>query len=221
VTVYFISGLGADRKAFQKLRLPDTVQVRYIDWMEPTWNESLTTYCNRLSKSVNTSEEFILVGLSFGGMIAIEMAKVLRPKQVIIISSVVTHQELPVIYKLIGRLGLHKIAPSFLYKNPNVFVYWFFGARTAAERRLFRHILYTSSPLFLKWALDKVLLWRNEQRPDHLFHIHGTGDRIFPLKLTKADAKVEGGKHFMVYSEADVISRILREQLGISKDSVQ
>jgi pimeloyl-ACP methyl ester carboxylesterase len=182
--------------------------------MEPLDNESLGDYCKRLSKCIDTSEDFTLVGLSFGGMVAIEIGKVLQPKQVIIISSVATRKELPFIYQLIGRLGLHQIVPSFLYKKPNVFVYWFFGARTAGEKRLFRHFLYSSSPTFLKWALDKVVCWKNEWRPDQLFHIHGTDDRVFPLRLIKADVKVEEGRHFMVYSKAEVVSRILADRLG-------
>jgi pimeloyl-ACP methyl ester carboxylesterase len=214
VTVYFISGLGADRKAFQRLKLPKEIAVRHINWIEPKANESLNDYCQRLSASIDTSESFSLVGLSFGGMVAIEIAKTLKPKQVIIISSIATSKELPFIYKLIGHMRLHQLAPSFLYKNPNLFVYWFFGAKTAVERRLFRHFLYSSSVQFLRWAMDKVVCWKNKQRPDHLYHIHGTEDRVFPLKLTRADVKVEGGRHFMVYSKADVVSKILCERLN-------
>jgi pimeloyl-ACP methyl ester carboxylesterase len=218
VTVYFISGLGADRKAFQKLKLPGEVQVRHIEWVEPIGNESLADYCCRLSACIDASEEFIIVGLSFGGMVAIEIAKVLKPKQVIIISSISTRQELPFMYQLIGRSGLHQLAPSFLFRKPNVFMYWFFGAKTEGEKRLFKHFLYTSSPLFLKWAIDKILRWKNAERPGNLFHIHGTADRVLPVSLTKADVKVKGGRHFMVYSKADIVSKILNERFALNKN---
>jgi pimeloyl-ACP methyl ester carboxylesterase len=219
VVIYFISGLGADRRAFKKLKLPNTVQLRYIEWIEPIGDESLIDYCGRLLKGIDTSEEFILVGLSFGGMVAIEIAKVLQPKQTIIISSAATWQELPAIYRLIGRSGLHKLAPSFLFRKPNKLVYWFFGAQSEGERRLFRQFLSNFSPAFLKWAIDKAILWKNEKKPEHLFHIHGTEDRIFPVQLTKADVKVEGGRHFMVYSKADIISSILCNRLEVNKDT--
>jgi pimeloyl-ACP methyl ester carboxylesterase len=217
VIVYFISGLGADRKAFQKLKLPCEIQVRHIEWIEPKKNESLADYCSRLSTFIDGSEDFIIVGLSFGGMVAIEIAKVLKPKQVILISSISTRKELPFIYKLIGYSGLHLLVPSFLFKKPNVFVYWFFGAKTEGEKRLFKHFLYTSSPFFLKWAIDKIFCWKNEQRPNNIYHIHGTEDRVLPVRRTKADVKVEGGRHFMVYSKADTVSRILNERLAIRK----
>ena len=157
MTIYFISGLGADRRAFQRLKLPDTIRVRHIDWIEPIGDEPLADYCNRLSKGIDRSEEFIIVGLSFGGIVTIEIAKVLQPKQVIIISSVSTREEFPFLYKLIGRLGLHQLAPSFLFKRPNILVYWFFGARTVGEKRLFKQFLSNSTPTFLRWAIDKVL----------------------------------------------------------------
>lgn len=215
MTAYFISGLGADSKAFQKLKIANEIFVQHIDWIEPIKNESLANYCLRLSKCIDRSEDFILIGLSFGGIVAIEIAKLLLPKKVIIISSISTHHEIPFIYRFIGYSGLHRLAPSFLFKKPNVFVFWFFGAKTAGEKRLFKHFLHTSSPFFLKWAIDKILCWKNEQRPLNIFHIHGTEDRIFPVNLTKADVKVEGGRHFMVYSKAETISEILNNRMGV------
>ncbi|MEJ0082498.1 MAG: hypothetical protein WDM78_16440 [Puia sp.] len=75
MNLYFISGLGADKRIFQNLVLPEVFKIYYIDWVTVSENESMESYCRRLSSQINTLEPFSLVGLSFGGVIAIEMSK--------------------------------------------------------------------------------------------------------------------------------------------------
>ena len=71
--IYLISGLGADERAFQHLDLR-AYDVIYIAWIEALKKETLAHYAGRLLAQVSTKKP-ILIGLSFGGMIAIEMAK--------------------------------------------------------------------------------------------------------------------------------------------------
>lgn len=83
--VYAISGLGADARVFQFLKLP--IEIITIDWLSPKRNESLSEYAARLIPQINIKQEFILLGVSFGGLIALELSKLLKPKATILISS--------------------------------------------------------------------------------------------------------------------------------------
>ncbi|WP_353717332.1 hypothetical protein [Dyadobacter sp. 676] len=67
MNVYFISGLGADERVFTKLKLDPRLNVKYIKWVRPLKKETLQHYAARLSKQIDTSQPFQLVGLSFGG----------------------------------------------------------------------------------------------------------------------------------------------------------
>lgn len=87
MNTYFISGLGANKRIFSKLKLNENINMIHIDWISPNKNESLASYAERLSKVIDLSQPFALVGVSFGGMIAVEMAKLLNPATTIIISS--------------------------------------------------------------------------------------------------------------------------------------
>jgi hypothetical protein len=109
VRVYFISGLGADKRAFYKIKLPQGYQSVFLDWIVPLAGESFPDYAKRFSKSINQDEEFVLIGLSFGGMLASEIAKIVSPKKLIIISSLSSYKELPWYFKLAGKLGIHRI----------------------------------------------------------------------------------------------------------------
>ncbi|MDY7021951.1 MAG: alpha/beta hydrolase, partial [Cyanobacteriota bacterium] len=107
--VYFISGLGADKRVFRRLKT-EGYQPVHIDWIEPEKGESISDYAQRLATQIK-SENPILVGLSFGGLIAVEMAKHLNPEKVILISSAKNHTEVPPYFKLFRWFPIHRIFP--------------------------------------------------------------------------------------------------------------
>jgi len=117
---YFISGLGADKKAFQKIKLPSAYEPVYLDWIPPQKNESLCNYARRFSSLIKNDDAFILIGLSFGGMLASEIARLRRPMKTIIISSLASSNELPWYFKQAGKIGLHKAVPMTFLKAGTV-----------------------------------------------------------------------------------------------------
>src|SRR5687768_45663 len=91
--VYCISGLGADRRIFKHLHV-DRVNFNFIDWIPPKHGESMQSYARRLSRQLENTEA-ILLGVSFGGMMAIELSRIFPVSGVVLISSIKTHAELP------------------------------------------------------------------------------------------------------------------------------
>lgn len=66
----------------------------------------------------------------------------------------------------------------------------------------------------VKWVLTCILTWRNRERPANLTHIHGTADNILPIRfVAKPDMVITGGGHFMVYANANEITKIISETL--------
>lgn len=207
--VYFISGLGADRRAFRKLTFPTDFELVHLDWIPPLTKESLEDYANRMALGIDTSKPFYLIGLSFGGMLATEISRKLNPLHTFIISSAPVFKELPWYYRLAGVLSLQKLVPLSLMKKGNGIGLTFLGAKTHDERMLLKQLIADSDPVFMKWALTCILTWRNRERPSNLTHIHGTADRILPIKYYKPDVVVNGGGHFMVYANATEISNYI------------
>jgi len=117
VKVYFISGLAADGRVFKNLRLPEGFEPIYLDWISPLKDESLHDYSLRLAKEIDTSEKFVLVGLSMGGMVAVEIANQLHARLTIIIASIPVSHQLPYYFRIGARLYLHKMIPIGLVKN--------------------------------------------------------------------------------------------------------
>ncbi|MEJ2880030.1 alpha/beta fold hydrolase [Pedobacter sp. GR22-6] len=208
--IYLISGLGADRRAFRKLTFPADFEIIYLDWIPPLTNESLEHYALRMAEAIDTASPFYLVGLSFGGMLAVEIAKKLKPVHTFLISSTPIYKQLPWYFRSAGALRLEKLVPIQLMKRGNSLGLRFLGAKSKDEKRLLRQLVLDSDPVFMKWALTAILSWRNTEKPLKLTHIHGNGDYILPSRYYKPDLIIEGGSHFMVYANAKEISAAIK-----------
>ncbi|MGP1382234.1 MAG: alpha/beta hydrolase [Thainema sp.] len=208
--IYFISGLGADERVFRELKFEGYRPV-HIHWLEPERGESLSSYACRLSKQVQ-SDQPILVGLSFGGLVAVEMAKQIDVEQVILLSSAKTTAEIPFYYKIFRWFPLHRVFPfKTLLWAVYWFAYWVFSVETVEERKLLKVILLDTDPHFLKWALHRVVVWKNHTIPDSLHHIHGLCDRIFPMRWIKPDVAIEQAGHLMVLNRASQVSELITQ----------
>ncbi len=213
INLYFISGLGADKRVFQKLVLPDGFEARYIDWVPVLEGERLQTYCRRLSEQINQQEPFSLVGLSFGGVVSIEMSKFLSPVQTVLISSFCFQEEVPKFYVFLKKSGLYKWLPLRLFLKPNHIIYRLFGAYKPAMKNLVKNILQDTDPGFFVWAVHQLFLWDNNWKPPNLIRLHGTADKVLPFKAGMEAILVDGGQHLMVYSQSEIVSEILKENL--------
>ncbi|HSZ31808.1 MAG TPA: alpha/beta hydrolase [Puia sp.] len=209
--VYLISGLGADRTVFRNLTFSKGNNVHYLDWITPKPNESLRSYALRLAEGINTSRTFCIIGLSFGGMLATEIASVLKPQSTILISSISSKFELPWHYRLAGRIRINKLIPAKKLNSVPRFISSFFGVETKDESLFFNQLMRRTDPHFSKWAIDSMLKWNRTESPPGIVRIHGGKDKVLPIKDAKVDYLIQDGGHFMVFNRAKRISEILKE----------
>ncbi|MGV3508112.1 MAG: alpha/beta fold hydrolase [Sphingobacteriaceae bacterium] len=212
--IYFLSGLGADKRAFERIKLPPGYDMCHIPWRKLKGNETINEYARQLSKEINNTEPFMLAGLSFGGIMATEISKFIKPQRLILFSTVKTRKELPLLYRLAGKLKLYKVLPVVLLPLLLPFFYWFFGPLDKAGRRLVSAFLKETDPVLLKWSLGKISCWQNIELIESCLHIHGNRDRAFPVRLTKPDYTIIGGGHFCVLTHAAEINQILLKELS-------
>jgi len=208
---YCISGLGADKRAFKFLSINN--ELIHVKWIKPTKDESISSYSKRLSEQIKTDEPFMLLGLSFGGIIACELAKILNPEKVIHISSITNKNHLPLIFRLIGAIGIHKIIPASLISPPMSLAYWFFGIKKPENKKLLKEILDDTDKDFLKWAIGRMMSNEEIFVPEKLIRVHGTNDKLLPLRNSSEVLVIEGGGHFMVIEQADEVNDKLNQIL--------
>ena len=210
--VYFISGLGADKRAFYKIKLPPGYQAVFLDWIVPLAGENFPDYAKRFSQSIKQDEEFVLIGLSFGGMLASEIAKIISPKKLIIISSLSSYKELPWYFKLAGKLGIHRIISPSLYKQATI-MNRFMGTGNKEMKSIVYSYVNNIDPAFIRWSLNVIVHWSHTERLSDLIHIHGSNDHLLPYKYVKADYIIQNGGHLMVMNKAEEVNSILEKVL--------
>lgn len=212
--IYYISGLGADERVFGYLQLKCENQ-KHVKWVTPKPQEGLHEYCKRLLDQIDLSQDIVLIGVSFGGIVAQEISKLIKVKNVIIISSVKSAKEFDWQLRCVRFLRLHRIVPSRLLKWSNLLTGdYYFGTKTRAESDLLRLIIKDTDRTFMKWAIDEIMKWDNVIANDKLMHIHGDRDRIFPIARIKDPIRVIDGGHFMIVNRAREISEIIEKEIG-------
>ena len=212
---YFISGLGADKKAFQRIKLPAGYEPVYLDWITPEKEESLNNYARRFSSLIKNDDAFILIGLSFGGMLASEIARLRNPMKTIIISSIACANELPWYFKRAGRMGLHKAVPVRLLKAGTILKNMM-GAASKEDKAIIINYAKHADPVLVRWSLHAIVNWDQCERLPGIIHLHGSKDLMLPVKYTHPDYIIKDGGHLMVFNKADELNRILNEVLPVS-----
>jgi len=212
VKVYFISGLAADARVFKNLRLPSGFEPVYLDWIQPLKDESLRAYALRLAEKIDRREKFVLIGLSMGGMIAVEIANHIPVELTIIIASIPFSNHLPYYFRVGARLYLHHIIPISLIKNAAI-AKRLFTTETKEDKELLKSIIRESDPNFIKWALAAILKWNNGTAPQNFIHIHGSRDEILRIRFTRPTHTIPKAGHLMVMNRSQDINKILETVL--------
>lgn len=210
--VYFISGLAADKRVFKYIQLPEGCEAVYLDWISPEKDESLPSYALRLASIINKEEPFALVGLSFGGMLATEIAKQYQPVVTILISSVPVSAHLPGYFKVAGKMGLHKIVPISLLKS-SAATKRFFTRELMEDKKLLWQIINESDTGLIRWSMNAILNWQNDIIPQPVWHIHGTRDEVLPVRYTHPTHAIPKEGHMMVMTCPQVVNEFLAKAL--------
>lgn len=210
--IYFMPGLGASSKIFEHLRLDsEKYSLHYLEWSIPNnKKENILAYATRLAEDVKESNP-VLVGVSFGGIMVQEMARLLNPKKVILISSVKSHRELPYSMRFAKATGIYKLFPVNYLENIGQFAKENLGEKVKKRISLYEKYQTILDPLYLEWAFHTILHWKKDYKTLNLYHIHGEEDKIFPVKYISNYMPVKQGRHIMILNKAKEISKILQD----------
>ena len=198
IPVYFMPGLAASSTIFEKIKLPETdFEMHYLEWFMPEPIETLTHYAERMANFVK-HENAILIGVSFGGILVQEMKKYLKPRKVIIISSVKSNEELPQRMKIAKITKAYKLIPTGLVSNMESLTKYAFGAMIKERLQLYKKFLTMKDKVYLDWAIEQVVCWERTEIDSEITHIHGDDDNVFPISSIKNFINVKRGTHIMI-----------------------
>src|SRR3546814_17690371 len=80
--IYLLPGMGADHRLFSRLDLPG-LNPKVLQWVPPGEGDSLGDYAKKLQPQITSTEDAVLLGVSLGGMLAVELARLANRKSVV------------------------------------------------------------------------------------------------------------------------------------------
>lgn len=209
--VYFVPGMAAGSEIFRNILLPQpNFKIHIIEWLIPEKNEPIDAYARRMAKFV-IEPEAVLIGVSFGGLVAQEMSFFLQLKKLIIISSVKTRSELPNRFRLAQKTLAYKLVPTSLVLSAKDLTKFAIGPKTEKRLKLYQQYLHVRDKDYLDWAIENMVSWERNEAVEGVVHLHGNKDIVFPIKYIKDCQTIEGGTHIMLLSKGHVITQKLIE----------
>lgn len=199
--VYFMPGLAASSSIFENIKLPeDEFEVVLLEWFMPFEKESLEDYALRMTANIK-HENPVLIGVSFGGILVQEMSNHINVRKTIIVSSVKSNKEFPRRMKIAKTTLAYKLIPTQLLANVEALAKYAFGETVTKRLALYEKYLQMRDKKYLDWAIENVILWKNDKVNDKVVHIHGVQDEIFPIKYIANCIPVNGGTHIMIINK--------------------
>ena len=212
--LYLIAGQGADHRLFRDLAI-ETFRTVVLDFPLPEAGELLPAYAKRMAEQVDEAGRYSILGVSMGGMIAVEMAKYLKPERLILVSTAKTRKELPPHYRLMRWIPLYKLVSGKLLKRMANIGRRLFEPDSLPEEILFKNMISDKDPRYLKRTIHAIIHWKNNEVPENYVHIHGDRDRTLPIRWVKDVTRVAGGSHMMVLMRSEDVSRLVMEALDL------
>ncbi len=207
-TYLLLPGLNGDLRIFDRLASQLSPSIA-IAWIAPLRRESIAAYAERLSMSVPRTEDEVVVGVSFGGIIAREFAAYRRSKACVLIASIrdgsqlsLTQHAMRLFTPLITESALATVGAIASSASP------FIGA--SSTRIAMK--LAGENGAWRRWALASMLRWQASSKLDQtpLFQIHGDCDSTFSIANVSPDFMIEGGGHLIALTHAEEIAREIK-----------
>lgn len=174
--------------------------VHYINWPEYEGESSLREIAEKIIKLHKLSENIIVGGSSLGGMVAIEMAKILGCPKVILIGSATALECLQPIPR--RALYFPKLAPigtlQFLLRGVDRYL-----------NNLLINMFTASNGEFIKAMSQAILHWEGlGDFQGQIHQIHGEKDRII-LPPVENGTIIPGGGHVISLSHSKEVASFI------------
>lgn len=219
VRLILLPGLGADGRLFEEQRRV-VPALETPAWIPPLEDESLTSYARRFAAHVGPdARRTWLGGTSFGGQVALEMVRWMRPRPegVFLIAAPRSRETITTAFRAQQAVG--SLAPSWITRRA---VRWLAEPFARSERlspehtTLLRAIAADLDCEFMRWGARAAADWT--RRADDpvgapVVHVHGRNDPVIPWRTGEPDLVLDDARHLIAFTHADQINALLRKAI--------
>jgi pimeloyl-ACP methyl ester carboxylesterase len=203
-------GLGADDRLLepQKVAFPN---LEVPPWIAPRPHESLASYAHRMAPNISDNRPFVLGGVSLGGMLAWELAALLRPEALLLIAS--CHSPKAIARGLRWSSWLMGLIPSLVIEGTKPLAPAAASYFSHTERFFMPWLveMYRDTPsAFLRWGVRAACTWKPSRLDGvPVYHIHGANDRLILARRSGADELVPGAGHLLNLTHVDEVNAFI------------
>ncbi len=210
-----IPGMGADERLFGPQAAGGLV-FEPVRFPVPARDDDLPAYARRLAEQYQLDASCVLAGVSFGGMVACELARICRPRQVILIASCNSRDPLPGYYSLVEWVS--RIVPDWLVRRratASSRILARLESLSEQQEQLIRDMSRDVNIDFLRRVGHMIVRWTGASAlPCPVAHIHGARDKIIPIARLTPDEVIADGGHLINLTHAERVNAFIRRHLA-------
>ena len=211
--IYAIPGLGTTEKLYMNTQIKG-VEIIVLKWPVVDKNDTMQSYAKKFIPQINTTISFCLLGVSFGGMLCVELVKMISPQKTFLVSSCKTLKELPWFIKMLKYIPLFKIMNESFFRNM-AFQSRFIIGFPREYNAEFIEMLSGMQENYFKYCTDMIINWNRKEIPNNIIHIHGNKDKLLEYKNVKSDYTINNGSHAMIVFKAEEINKIIEKEISL------
>jgi pimeloyl-ACP methyl ester carboxylesterase len=219
IRLVLFPGIGVDARLYRPQReLP--VRIEVPPWIAPESDrESLGHYAQRMAETVRGGGTIYVGGCSMGAMLALEAAKHLDARGVLLIGGCRSYRDLSPLFLSVcaatASMPQQWIEPAIRLSAPAGFS--LFEDLNRTDMELMTTMMLEHSPGQLRWSAEAILGWELQGTPHAPVHsIHGENDEVIPVRNVNPDEIVKGGRHLIHLTHAPQVNRFLARSMGLN-----
>lgn len=213
-TVYFIHGQGSDSRLFDSITLKEGYTKKCLEYGTPPKGSTMNSFAQEVAQQIDTTQPFVLIGTSLGGMLCTEMAGFLHPQKVILISSAANRKELPFRYRFQKAIPLYAIVPGFVMVGSARVLQPIVEPDRKKNKATFVSMLKEKDRVYMRRTVKMIIQWESEANDSLIYKIHGENDHTIPIRNVKGvDTVIENGSHMMTLTRGREISILINNAL--------
>lgn len=210
--VWVLPGMGADSRIFRSFKFPWS--ATFLEWLDPKDGESISSYSDRLLDEHDIATNDLILGYSFGGIIAQDWASRNKVQRVVLLSSLHHKSAVRPFFRLLSLTGLLRWAPK-----DRVMKFIFFLARLnskpSSHLDLTLEMMEQFDDRYYRWVLKQVLSWNHPTPLCPIDVIQGEFDPVFPNSTHggKRTWTLKDAAHLSFHTHGQEISYLLKEHV--------
>ena len=214
-TIYLFPSQGSDSRIFDAIVFDSSYKTKVIEYSTPEKGMSMRTFSQQLINQIDTTENYILLGVSLGGMLCVEINEILSPMKTIIVSSAKNCRELPFRYRFQKVIPLYKLIPKKMILAGAKLLQPIVEPDSKKNKSVFKSMLAAKDARYMKRTVGLIINWDRKENNKEVYHIHGSKDHTIPLRNINAPRiVVQNGSHMMTLTRAEEIQEIVNSILA-------